>query len=285
MIPSELFLDPPALDALLQRVRVVLVAPSHPGNVGSVARAMAVVGLRQLWLAEPMGSQARDDAPVGLDMLNHPEAQSLSAGAQALLATGRAGSLAEALAGCEMAVGFTARPREFEPTRFDLTGAVSRIAQRLSETAGEVQAPDMALVFGTERAGLSNLELTSCSHVCGFDVNPGYSSLNLAQAVQLATHRLREACRNVAGLEAPTPTTEGHGRPTACPATQEAVLGLKEHLLKLAVMSGQMDPAEPGRMAERLGRLLSRAAPLEDEVQMLRGLCSALEKRVRQPSG
>lgn len=280
MKSSSLFQDPPALDRLLARVRVVLVAPSHPGNVGSVARAMAVVGLRQLWLAEPVGSLTRDDAPVGRAMLDHPEARALAAGAEPLLDDACAGPLAEALAPCQVAVGFTARPREFEPVRLAFQEAVSHMARTLASTADEPSPPSVALVFGSERAGLSNLELASCSHVCGFDVNPGYSSLNLAQAVQLASHRLRESCREVSSLPPPVFSTEGHGRPTARPALQGAVLGLQDHLLRLAERSGQLDPQHPGRMAERLGRLLSRSGLLEDEVQMLRGLCTALERQL-----
>lgn len=284
--------DAPALQGLMSRVRFVLVGPTHAGNIGSVARALGVAGAAPDSLVLASTDERSAEA---LDALRHdPQAEALAAGAEAWRLGARILSLREALADTQMSLAFTARPREFEPPRLSLEAGLLALAQAASEpglrNAVDPPAVDssavglsseggrVAVVFGTERSGLTNEELMLCSHVCGLDVNPAFSSLNLAQAVSLVAFSLRQECRRQAAVPAPSPATGGQGRPTARPAAAAAVHGLHDHLMRLAEASGYFNPEVPGRMSERLLRLLHRASPLEDEVQMLRGLCTALEK-------
>src|SRR5688572_18421049 len=158
----------------LERVRIVLVRTSHPGNIGAAARAMKTMGLDRLVLVEPRA-------------FPHAEAYALAAGADDLLERAIvAPTLAEALAGCRRAFGCTARLRGVALPELSARDA----APALVEAAGE---GDVALVFGNERTGLTNDELFQCQAAVHIPANPEYTSLNLAAAVQVLTYELRMA--------------------------------------------------------------------------------------------
>ncbi|MET0205316.1 MAG: RNA methyltransferase, partial [Casimicrobiaceae bacterium] len=162
-----------AADAL-QRIRVVLVRTSHPGNIGAAARAMLTMGLSQLVLVEP---KRFPDA----------EATALASGATSVLDGARVvATLDNALAGATLTIGLSARPREF-------AGRVLPVRAAASEAVAQARRGDVALVFGTEMSGLTNDELARCSAAATIPANPGYGSLNLAAAVQVAAYELRVA--------------------------------------------------------------------------------------------
>lgn len=267
---------------------MILVAPTHPGNVGAAARAMQAMGFEQLWIAnaEDPKIHARADAVA------------LSSGAARVLGGARHATLGEALAPATWSCAMSARIREFEPPRLSLEQACESVLAHI-DALGSDQA---AFVFGAERSGLTNDQLLSCRHVCSFDVEEKFSSLNLAQSVQVVAYALRRAARDYektnkvasdqhaaragfAGvLNAATDPDQrvllsGNNRETARPASHEAVAGLHEHLVRVALKVGYLDPASPGRFDERLKRLLARKDMWEDEVQMLRGLCTEIERR------
>lgn len=256
------------LSALLSRVRWVMVSPTHPGNLGSAARALMATGFSQLAVA----------SPVVPDMHRDEQAVSMASGADALLSDCRTGELAELIGPCRRVVGFTARAREFEPKRIELEQAADELMDWLVQEPSE----QVALVFGPERSGLTNADLVRCSHLCSLDVNPSFSSLNLSQAMQVVAYLVRRSARTRLSLPRPTPQTSGAGRPTAKPASREMVAGLHQHLLALAEAVGQLDPANPGRMDERLWRLWNRAEIYEDEVQLLRGFLSDVQRVLKR---
>jgi tRNA/rRNA methyltransferase len=253
------------LNAWLDRVTVVLVEPTHPGNVGACARAMLAMGLSRLAIADADRGLTRD-----------PQAIAMASGADSVLEAVRFGTLPDLLGPTVLRLALTARPREFEPPRRTLTEAMRECADQLIGGPSD----EIALVFGPERSGLSNEHVLMCSRVCGLDVNPAFSSLNLSQAVQVVSFALRAALRLAEGTAEPTVTTGGAGRPTAVPARSEAVEGLHQHLLRVALDSEALDPSHPGRMEERLRRLWARSGLLEDEVQMLRGILSEVERQL-----
>jgi len=254
-----------SLSPWLRQVTVVLVEPTHPGNVGACARAMLAMGLDRLFIADEDRGLTRD-----------PQAIAMASGADAVLKACRFGALAQALAPTRMSLALTARPREFEPPRVSLAEAVRQCAHQLAEQPQD----EIALVFGPERSGLSNEQLLLCTRVCGLDVNPSFRSLNLAQAVQVVSFALRASLREASGAPAPSPSTGGAGRPTAVLAKSEAVDGLHHHLMRVALASGSLNPDQPGRMEERLRRLWSRSGLLEDEVQMMRGILTEIERQL-----
>jgi tRNA/rRNA methyltransferase len=232
----------------LSRVAVVLVRPSHPGNIGSAARAMKTMGLADLVL-------------VGPRHFPHAEADALAAGARDVLDAARVhDDLAAALADRVLAVGFSARRRD-----------LSHPVREWRELAPEVLATPgpVALVFGNETSGLSNDELLRCQRFATFASNPAYGSLNLAAAVQVAAYEIALAARAF---------EPGAARPRS-PATGADLEGLHARLNAALVGCGFLDPAKPGRLDERMRRLASRLDLEREEVDLLRGMLDALSGR------
>jgi len=233
------------------RIRVVLSRPSHPGNIGAAARAMKTMGFADLALVQPR------EFP-------HAEATALAAGAADLLDTARVHpSLDAALADCIVAAGLSARRRELTHPPQTLRDAAPELAA-IATSQGRV-----ALVFGNETSGLSNEELARCQRFVTIPANPAYSSLNLAAAVQVACYELAVAA---ASFDAPRATAREA-------ATGEDVSRLCEELERVAVDSGYLDPAQPGRFMQRIRRLLARAGLEREEVKILRGFLGALAKK------
>ncbi len=232
----------------LSRVAVVLVRPSHPGNIGAAARALKTMGLTHLALVRPRH-------------FPHPEADAMAAGAKDVLDAARVhDDLAQALADRELAIGFSARRRD-----------LSHAPVEWRELAAEALAfpGRLALVFGNETSGLSNDELLRCQRFATIATNPEYGSLNLAQAVQVAAYEIALAAR------AFEPAAAG----ARAPATGADLEGLHAHLREALVACGFLDPARPGRLDERMRRLASRAGLEREEVDLLRGMLHALEGR------
>src|SRR5258706_11921746 len=214
---------------VLSRIRLVLSRPSHPGNIGAAARAMKTMGFDDLALVAPRH-------------FPDPDASAMAAGAADVLAGARVfATLEGALADCALAVGFSARERELSHAPSTLRDA----APSLIEAAA---LGSIALVFGNETSGLSNEELARCQCFVMIPSNPAYGSLNLAAAVQLACYELSVAARAFA----PPATRERGG------ASLGDVEGLFAHLESVAVSSGFLDPAKPGRFMERRRRPLPR---------------------------
>lgn len=235
----------------LERIRVVLSHPSHPGNIGAAARAMKTMGLSRLYLVNPK-------------IFPDPQAEAMATGAVDLLARATlCASLTEALAGTVSATALTSRRRELatEPT-----WARQAAATLVAETGqGEV-----ALVFGNETAGLSNDEVAQCKHWALIPTSPEFKSLNLAQAVQILCYELRLAAVDIGVPPAVTEAGE--------PANHQEVEALITHLERAAIASGFLDPAKPRRLMPRMRRLFSRAGLEKEEVNILRGMLSSFEK-------
>jgi tRNA/rRNA methyltransferase len=229
----------------MREIRIVLCRPSHPGNIGAAARAMKAMGLADLRLVAPERFPA-------------PEAQWMATNAADVLERAQVhSSLNEAIADCVAAFAMSARGREWSPQVLDVRTA----AARASRMSGPV-----AFVFGNETAGLTNDEVFACQCLVHIPANPEFSSLNLAQAVQVVAYELRMAV----DVAIPFARVEKQ-------ATVEDLEGLYAHLEQAAMASGFMTPAS--RLRERWRRLFSRVPSLErEEVNILRGLLKALLK-------
>jgi tRNA/rRNA methyltransferase len=236
--------------AALERIRVVLSHPSHPGNIGATARAMKTMGLAHLVLVKPK-------------IFPDAQADAMAAGATDILANARiVESLTEALAGTILATAMSARRRELATPPLWARDAAA-------ELVGQARSADVALVFGNETSGLSNGELAQCRRWAMIPVNQDFSSLNLAAAVQVMTYELRLAAFDPGA----PPMISGAG----LPASHDDVERLVEHFERAAVGSGFLDPASPKRLIPRLRRLFARAAIEREEVAILRGMLAALE--------
>jgi tRNA/rRNA methyltransferase len=242
--------------SLLDRVRVVLVATSHPGNIGAAARAMLTMGVHRLVLVAPRKFPDAD-------------AVAMASGATAVLDAAQVvAGLDDALAGCVLAVGLSARPREF-------AGRVLPIRAAVLEACGHAVDGDVAFVFGTEMSGLSNDELTRCGVVATIPANPAYASLNLAAAVQVACYEL-----NVAATGG-----EVWRAPRFAPATADEIASLYAHGEKTLVAMRFLNPGHPKRLLPRLRRLFARRGFEREEVNILRGILARIDELVERARG
>ena len=231
--------------ALSDRFGVVLVRPTEPGNVGSVARAMANCGLSRLILVEPA-------API--DRV----ARAFAVGAGGILdAAERVESLAAALAPFQRVVGTTsARNRQLGIPVLDPRALAE-------QSAAEPDAPSTALVFGPERSGLDNDELSHCGALIRIPAAPEQPTLNLSQAVLIVAHALY--------LKTPEARTgDGGGEPAAATAELEGLFGHVQEVLE-AVGFTRDDTA--AGVLRNLRHLAARAGLSSREVTILRGIC------------
>jgi len=247
---SNLSAAPPGV---FGRVRIVLVRPSHPGNIGAAARAIKTMGFSRLALVRPKAA---------LDGL----AEAMASGADDVLAAARSvASLSEALAGVSFALALTSRRRDLATAPLWARAGAGEVAQAVCAGA------EAALVFGNETSGLTNAELALCNRWAMIPANPDYPSLNLAAAVQVMCYELRLAIEAAQGVFSPAPAFI----PPGTPATLDEVEGLLSQIERMALDSGFLDPARPGRLMLRLRRLFSRASLEREEVNLLRGLLAS----------
>lgn len=235
---------------MMDNIRIVLVNTTHPGNIGAAARAMKTMGLTRLYLVNPAGFPSA-------------EATARASGADDLL-TGATvcQSLPEAIAGCGLVLGTSARQRS-------LAWPELSVAEAARVAATESASHEVALLFGRERYGLTNDELKTCHYLVYIPTHDAYASLNLAQAVQVAAYELSRQ----AGLERETPAHE--------PAAAERMEGFYGHLettlRELGFLHDQSD-----KLMLRLRRLYNRARPDDDELNILRGILSDTQKAIRR---
>jgi tRNA/rRNA methyltransferase len=245
----------------LFRIRYVLSAPSHPGNVGSAARAVKTMGFDDLWLINPQSP----------DLQQRDEAIALAGGATDTLANIQTSeTLADALAPITMSFALTARPRDLGPPSCDIRQAALMAREHL------LNQPDarVAFVLGCERSGLSNAEVAQCHYVCHIPANPLYSSLNLAQALQLAAWEMRYALIEPSERIPITPTLQDD--PGRQLAPQAAVAALLQHWEEALIAIQFLDLEHPKKLVVRMQHLFNRLHMTQDEVNMMRGVCSAM---------
>ncbi|WP_019140691.1 RNA methyltransferase [Noviherbaspirillum massiliense] len=244
---------PETSTSVFDRVRFVLVETSHPGNIGAAARAMKTMGFSRLILVNPRFH----------DALEHEEALAFASGAQDILSrTKVVGSIEEALDGCNFAAALSARLREFSPPVWTPRTLAAHINME-----PDVQA---ALVFGNERYGLPNGVVEKCNVLINIPANPEYSSLNLAQAVQVLSYE----CRLAVMEEAQAPATSIGFQGEAASFAQ--IEGMYAHLEEALTAIGFLKPDNPKKLMPRLKRLFSRTQLETEEVNILRGIAKKI---------
>jgi len=241
--------------SVFTRLRFVLVETSRAGNIGAAARAMKTMGFSDLVLVNPRFADALQD----------PEAVAFASGAQDVLEGARiVASIGEALEGCNFAAAVSARLREFSPPVW---------APR--QFAGHVASHDVAgaLIFGNERFGLPNQIVEQCNVLINIPANPDYSSLNLAQALQVLAYE----CRVADGVAAPASSVGFHGDA----ASLEQIDGMFGHLEQALVAIDFLDADHPKKLMPRLKRLFARTQLETEEVNILRGIARQILKARR----
>ena len=239
--------DPPG-------IRIVMLETSHPGNIGAAARAMKNMGLSQLVLVRPR-------------CFPDPEASARASGATDVLAGARVvGTLLEGIADCGLVVATTARDRDQNVRVLDVRDAAAR-------AVAEAARGPVAVLFGNERTGLSNDELSLAHLLLRIPTDPGYASLNLAQAVQIVCYELRLA--SGARHQAPPPAV-----PLASAAEMER---LYAHLQEVLDEVGFRDRTASGtHLMERIRRFVNRAELDRNEANILRGILTAVQQKRRR---
>ena len=236
--------------SMKHRIRIVLVETSHPGNIGASARAMKAMGFSSLTLVNP-------------GRFPTAEATERAAGADDILGEARVvDTLTEALSDTTFVVGTSARPRYLAVPEWAPNQATEVIMERLG--SGPV-----AVVFGRERSGLSNNELDQCQGLIRIPSELNFSSLNLSAAVQIITYELQQ--RFMHWRE--TPIAIPKSRPT-----QEQLEGMYQHLQEALTELGFLHPNNPRLLMRRLRRLLNRADLELAELQIVRGILSAIQR-------
>jgi tRNA/rRNA methyltransferase len=235
----------------LGRIRVVLSHTSHPGNIGATARAMKTMGLSRLYLVEPK-------------LFPHADATAFAASATDVLdGAVVCKSLDEALAGTVLAVAATARHRDLAHEIVDCREACRRLV-------GESASQDVAIVFGTERSGLTTEEISRCQTIAMIPTDWEFSSLNLAQAVQVFAYELR---MHAIGVQV-------YAQHEDDLATLDEAERLLLQLEETFYATGFLDPKEPKRLMQRMRRMIARARIEKKEVNILRGFLSAVQELV-----
>ncbi|WP_127347716.1 TrmJ/YjtD family RNA methyltransferase [Pseudidiomarina mangrovi] len=267
---------------MLENIRIVLVNTSHTGNIGSVARAMKTMGLSQLVLVDPV---SKPDS----------QASALAAGATDVLHGARiVDTLAEAIADCGLVIGTSARNRTLDWPLLEPRGAAAKL---LSESP---RYP-VALVFGRESSGLTNDELQQCNFHVHIPANPDYSSLNLAMAVQALSYEIRMQWLENAKGQAPNDSTAKGQALNASTAKGQALNDAAAespielidypraddlerffvHLEQTLGETGFIIKQHPGQVMAKLRRMFARARPEEAELNILRGILTSIDKKIR----
>jgi len=232
---------------LLEQIKVVLVEPSHPGNIGGAARAMKTMGLGRLALVNPKrypDPQADWRAAGALDVLDAAEVVT---------------DVAQAIEHCHWVVGTSTRSRKIPWPVLNAREMAAEIRALPADT-------QVAILFGREDNGLNNDELQRCNRHLQIPAAAAYSSLNLAMAVQVVCYEIHQAAledREVSSWD----------RKLATSGEVEAMLDAWQQVL---IDTDFLQPDNPGKTMTRLRRLFNRVQMDETEVQILRGVIKHL---------
>ena len=239
-----------------QLIRWVLVETSHPGNVGSAARALKTMGFEDLRLINPKIQNIAKES----------KAVALASGAVDILKSSReSSSLAQAVEGCKLVLGLSSRDREFGPPELDWVSARALILETIANQ-GQV-----ALVFGPERNGLDNDHLALCTPRVWLDANPQYPSLNLAQALMVCAYTLREGLAKTGKPEMMVNREE-----LAELADPAAIAAMLDHWREGLEAIGYLDPNHPKKLMPRLQALFARSRLHKEEIDLLRGIAKQM---------
>ena len=240
----------------LDNIKIVLVETSHTGNMGSAARAMKTMGLTNLCLVNPVIK---------------PDSQSISlaAGASDIIKQAQIfSSLEAAVADCSLVIGTSARPRSLQWPNLTPKECGDKI---IAEACRHAQ---VALVFGRERVGLTNDELQKCHFHVSIPANPDYSSLNLAMSVQVLSYEIRMSLLSAQEASIKLDEQDINEYPK-----DEDIERFYQHLEQTLLQTGFINPHHPGQIMGRLRRLFTRARIEQQELNILRGILTSVDKR------
>ena len=237
----------------LDSIRIVLVETTHPGNIGSTARAMKTMGLSNLYLVNPK-------------KYPHKNAIEMAAGADDILEQAVVvDSLKEAIAPCHLVLGTSARRRDLDIPLLSPHEQACMVYENVSQQ-------QIAIVFGREHAGLNNDELLACHYHIHIPSNPDYSSLNLSQAVQIVAYEIRHVFQKNISLSHQNAIDY---------ATQDEIEKLFDHMKEVLIDIDFLKPSNPKKLMQRLRRLFNRSRLEHNEVNILRGMMTQIQRSMK----
>jgi len=255
--------------SILKHIRIVLVNPSHPGNIGAVARAMKNMAIEQLVLISPL-------------RFPHVDATARAAGADDILAKASVvETLDVALEGCGLVVGTSARTRSLPWPLLDSRECAVQVVQSLVDRPQSV-----AVVFGCEQSGLSNEQLAKCHYHLHVPTQADFASLNLAAAVQVVVYELYMAQRSFLENEKKNEGDVNNKNNNVADeqdtlSTAEEMVSFYKHLQRVLFEIDFLKPTHSRRLMLRLKRLFNRARVEKREVNILRGILTAISEKHR----
>lgn len=243
---------------LFSRQRFVLVQPTHPGNIGAAARAIKTMGFSRLILVQPLQQKIHCN----------PIATAMASGADDILKQAEiVDSLDQALIGTSLTIALSARIRELAPPLFTPRAA----AQYTNWVLNQHPENQIAWIFGNERYGLPNHIVERCQLLVNIPANPDYSSLNLAQAVQLLAYEARIALQATEDIKKHFASEKSIKR-----ANSEEIEAMFTHFEQALIALKFLDPYQPKKLMSRLRRLFSRSYLEIEEINIFRGIARAI---------
>ncbi|MCP4755864.1 MAG: RNA methyltransferase [Proteobacteria bacterium] len=231
----------------------MLVEPTQPGNIGATARAMDNMGVTDLRLVNPCE-------------YFHPEARMFAMSARYLLHEARTfDTLAEAVEDCHLIVATSARPRDKIQTSTSIVNLPEIIGRHSPDTS-------VAIVFGQERSGLTNEDMSLCNEWTFIPTYGKNSSLNLAQAVLVVLYELSKSFQEEAA----------HQEKHIMPASSKSIEGMKEHFFRILERTGFLRDGSRESMWGSFSDLIGRAKPDKRDVRMIRGFFNRIEVSLRR---
>lgn len=234
------------------KIKFVLVNTSHPGNIGAAARAMKTMGLERLDMVDPIAfpnSQATDRSAGADDLLRNATVYD---------------QLEPAVAECQYVIGTSARRRSID-------WPVLSPCEAATEIVSQAQNGQVAVVFGQEQAGLTNEHVECCNALVQIPSVAHYQSLNLASAVQIIAYEIRLKLIDDVVFEAKYP-----------PAKNEELQRLYDHLEQTLYDLEFIKSTSPVKLMRQLKGLFNRAHPIQEEVQIWRGILTAIQAKANK---
>ena len=256
---------------LLSRIRVVLVEPTHPGNIGAVARSLKTMGLSRLVIVNPQ-------------KFPHDEAIKRAAGAESVLNSAViVDDVQQAISDCTLVLGTSVRDREVSWPTFDPRVSASNMLKHISDNlgAGTNSQPEVAILFGRESSGLTNQEMDLCHSQIRIPANAEYSSLNLASAVQIISYELQMQVLVVASEGSSCNKDRDNSfEQRQQLANKEQQHGHIMHLHNVLEKLEFFKKKPPELLMRKLTRLYNKSDLSVEEIQILRGILSSVENHL-----
>jgi len=243
----------------LTQIKIVMIETSHPGNIGAVARAMKNMGLSDLALVNPK------EFPSQVASARASSATDILAKAQVV------DTLDEAIANCHLVVGASARLRRVAWPQMD----VRETAQTLLKTVSNEAHYKVAILFGREDSGLSNVEMDRCQYLAHIPTNEIYASLNIAAAVQVFAYECRMAALALNAQQKKMMEETDL-------ASMQQLEGFYEHLYVTLQQIEFLDPLKNAQFMRRMRRLFNRTKLDRKEIDILRGILTAMQRKLKK---